>query len=610
MNLAPRHILIAGLLVILAVLAVWECTAAPTPGAASIVGDWRYRWDQEGVWRPYVPGRSPARGDHAELWLETTVPDAGPAIRALFIPSYTAFQSFEVGTAGRLLYRSGGFPAGFSERHLYHRWHLISLPADAPGRLLTFRFASTHSRFIGLPGPVWLGEPGAILKHVIQTGLPLTILAALFILVGGASLGAARFFRSASRARLSAFAQTALGAGCYLFSESDLSQLVITSPVLASYIHYLSFFLFVSGIGRYFEPMMEGTSRALLSRIVRLLAVYPLVATALDLSGLVNWDTSFSLALILVMGFACWLGGVICSPRFRESAPYDAALIRAAFIPLFMAGLFDAAVGLKLIGSGPLLYPWGLLVLMGVLFYRVLALDLEEREAARLLLEKARRDEKNAVDEERRRIARDIHDGVAQDLAMMNMRASAWEHLVHADREKMTEEIRLFRKLLHRNIGEVRRAIFAMRPVDMDELGFSEAVGRYIREFGEYTGLRITLEMAADISIPRQLEMELYRIIQEGLNNIARHAEASEVAVGISNNGAGFLKVVITDNGKGFDPAILTQTTRLGLRQMRERVERRNGLLLIDSGSGRGTAITIRFPRYVTPPESMTPRSA
>jgi signal transduction histidine kinase len=609
MNLTPRHILIAGLLVLLAVLAMWEGTAATTPGAARFAGDWRFRWEQGGAWRPYFPDRPPERANHADLWLETTIPDAGPASRALFIPSYAAFQSFEVRMGDRLLYRSGGFPAGFAERHLYHRWHLIPVPADASGRLLTFHFASSHNRFIGLSGPVRLGDPSAILKHIVQASLPLAILSALFVLVGGASLGAARFFRSASRARLSAFAQIALGSGCYLFSESDLSQFVFTEPVLASYIHYLSFFLFISGIGRYFEPMISGSSRTLLNRLIQLLIVYPLVATMLDLSGLVAWDASFSLALVLVMGIVCWLGGVICSPRFKEAAPHDAALIRAAFIPLFISGLFDAAVGLHLIASGPLLYPWGLLVLMSVLFYRVLALDLEAREAARLLLEKARRDEENAIDEERRRIARDIHDGVAQDLAMMNMRASVWEHLVHADREKMTEEIKLFRKLLHKNIGEVRRAIFAMRPVELNELGFREAVGRYVREFGEYTGLRIALEVAGDAAMPNQLELELYRIIQEGLNNIAKHAEATEVAVWIRHDVSGCLTVSITDNGKGFDPAILTHTNRLGLRQMRERVERRNGRFSVDSSPGRGTAITISFPLTSTADEGMTPLS-
>lgn len=596
MNTPPRHILIAGLLVILAAATIWKCTAATTPGAARFAGDWHFRWEQEGAWRPYFPDRPPERGDHADLWLETTIPEAGPARQALFIPAYTAFQSFEIRVGDRLLYRSGGFPAGFTDRHLYHRWHLITLPADAAGRMLTFHFASTHNRYIGLAGPVRLGDPGAILKHIVLADLPLAILAALFVLVGGTSLGAARFFRSASRARLSSFAQTALGAGCYLFSESDLSQLVITAPILASYIHYLSFFLFVSGIGRYFGPMIDGTSRTILTRIVQLLTLYPLVATVLDMSGLVSWDASFSLALILVMVIVCWLGGVICSSRFKNAAPHDAALIRTAFIPLFVSGLFDAAVGLQWIGSGPLLYPWGLLVLMGVLFYRILALDLEEREAARLSLEKARRDEETAIVEERRRIARDIHDGLAQDLAMMNMRASVWEHLVHSNREKMTEEIKLFRKLLHKNIGEVRRAIFAMRPVELDEVGFTEAVGRHVRDFGHYTGLRISLEMARAEAVSRELEPELYRIIQESLNNIAKHAGATEVGVRISDDGSGSLTVSVTDNGKGFDPASLAQTPRLGLRQMKERVEKRNGRFSIDSTPGRGTAITIRFP--------------
>ncbi|ABQ24969.1 sensor histidine kinase [Geotalea uraniireducens] len=609
MKLTPRHILIAGLLVILAALAIWKCTATTTPGAVRFTGDWHYRWEQGGAWQPYLLESPPERGGHTDLWLETTIPDTGSARQALFIPAYTAFQSFEVRMGDRLLYRSGMLPAGFADRHRYLLWHLIDLPANSAGTPLIFHFSSTHHRCIGLIGPVWLGEPFSIQKHFVMMQLPVAILAALFILVGVASLAAARFFTSTSRAQLTAFAQTALGAGCYLFSESTICQMVIDPPVLASYLHYLSFFLFVTGFCRYFEPLTGGVNRTITTRIYQLFAVYPLLATLLDLSDLVSWDISFSLALQLVMVVVCWFAILICSPRFKTSAPRDAALIRAAFIPLFIAGLFDAATGLQLIGSGPLLYPWGLLVLMCVLFYRVLALDREEREAARLSLEKSRRAEETAIDEERRRIARDIHDGVAQDLAMMNMRASVWEHLVHSNREKMTEEIKLFRKLLHKNIGEVRRAIFAMRPVELDELGFSEAVGRYVKEFGQYTGLRIDLEMAGDIAMPRQLELELYRIIQESLNNIAKHAGATEAGVRISDDVAGCLTVSIADNGKGFDLSALAQSPRLGLRQMKERVERRNGTFLIDSGPGRGAAITICFPITITADEGMTPLS-
>ncbi len=608
-SVPPRHILIAGLMVIVAVLAIWKLTATTTPEAVRFSGDWRYRWDQAEAWQPYSPGRGPERGNHADIWLETTVPDTGQAWQAIFIPAYTAFQSFEVLMGDRLLYRSGMIPMGFADRHRYLLWHLIDLPSGAAGKTLTFHVASAHYQRIGLIGPVWIGEPSSIQKHFVLAQLPVAILAALFILVGAISLAAAHFFTSSSRAQLTAFAQTALGAGCYLFSESSICQMVIGSPVLASYIHYLSFFLFVTGICRYFKPMTDGINRTIITRIFQLFAVYPMGATALDLTGLVSWDISFSLALLLVMFVVCWFGSVICSPRFKASAPQDAGLIRAAFIPLFLSGLFDAAVGLRLISGGPLLYPWGLLVLMGVLFYRILAHDREERVAARLLIEKARLAEEKAIDEERRRIARDIHDGVAQDLAMMNMRASVWERLVHTDREKMTEEIALFRKLLHKNIGEVRRAIFAMRPVEMEELGFSEAVGRYVREFGHYTGLRISLEMAGDAAMPRQLEPELYRIIQEGLNNVAKHAGATEVGVRISGDGAGCLTVSIADNGKGFDLSALAQSPRLGLRQMRERVERRNGTFQIDSLPGRGTTITIRFPLTVTADKGMTPLS-
>lgn len=594
--LTPRFILSTGLLVIATVLAVWYTTAAPVPELRRLDGPWRCSWDGGGNWQPWSAGKPPERGERSGILLATVVPSGLKGRQALFIPPYTAFQSFEVTLGERPLYRSGALPAGFADRHRYHLWHLIDLPDNAAGTPLVFRFSSHHPRTIGLDGPVWLGQPRELLQRFVLADLPLAILAALLLLAGAGSLVATRFFSAAARPQLFAFALTAFGSGCYLFSESALSPLLITPPVVGSYLHYLSFFLFIIGICRYFQPLTDGRDRTILTWCLRLFTAYPLLATGLDLSGLVSWDTSFSLALVMVMAVVCWFGTVVCSSRFSRAASGDAPLIRAAFIPLFVAGLFDAAVGLHLIAAGPLLYPWGLLVLVAVLFYRVLAHDREERMTARLLLEKARRDEENAIVEERQRIARDMHDGIAQELAMLQMRVSVWERLLLTDREKLSGEFSRFRVFLTGIIGEIRRVLFALRPLELEELGFDAAVRRLVEVFGQNSGVRFSLELPEPGTVPPALEAELYRIIQETLNNIVKHAEASEATIAIGETEDDRLRLLVRDNGRGFDPNDPRHRHRLGLRQMRERVERRHGHFSLESSPDGGTVITILMP--------------
>ncbi|CAK0778009.1 Integral membrane sensor signal transduction histidine kinase [Gammaproteobacteria bacterium] len=593
--LPPRRIVTVGLLVLVTVLVVWKYAPVRPPVATLFGEHWYWRWNPAESWRPYTIEKPMERSEHEELWLETTLPSDIQPNHVLFVPAYSAYQSFEVALDNHVVYRSSPFSSGLGARHLYHLWHLIDLPYGVAGKRIVFHFFSSHPYFIGLINPPWLGDAPDLLRHFVLSKLPLTILASLFLLIGTASLSAIHFFTDASRAQLSAFAMTALGAGCYLLSESDLYQWIVTTPFLASYLHYLSFFLFIIGLGRYFAPMTDGFNRFTVTWIVRLFSIYPLVASLFDLAGLVSWDTSFDRALWLVMLVACWFSLIVFSSRFHETVSSDYALIRAAFVPMFAAGLFDAAVGLRLIPSGPLLYPWGLLVVMAMLFYRILARDWEERISARLLLEKARHAEETAIAEERRRIARDIHDGLAQDLAMMNMRASIWNHLVRSDPEKMTEEIALFGNLLRKNIGEVRRAIFALRPLDLDGADFLDAMERYVKDFGLYTGLRIRLECTGTGTIPQELEVELYRVIQECLNNTAKHAKASEARVMISVETAGGVLLSVADNGVGFDVASLSHTHRLGLRQLRERVEERGGYFSIRSELGFRTEITIRY---------------
>ncbi len=214
--------------------------------------------------------------------------------------------------------------------------------------------------------------------------------------------------------------------------------------------------------------------------------------------------------------------------------------------------------------------------------------------------ERERRTEEQAIAEERRRIAREIHDGLAQDLAGLRFQVGLWHKLVDADPPQMHAELDGLRRLLSKNIREVRRSIFALRPVALDELGFYPALCQFISEFGEQNQLHIDLQVGGQVEkLPAFLEPVLFRLIQESLNNTGKHAQASMVWILLDLKSPGEVALRIRDDGVGFDPATLEQAARrghLGLKQMRERVENLKGTFELRSQPGRGTEIWAVVP--------------
>ncbi len=214
--------------------------------------------------------------------------------------------------------------------------------------------------------------------------------------------------------------------------------------------------------------------------------------------------------------------------------------------------------------------------------------------------EKDRRSEEEAIAEERRRIAREIHDGLAQDLASLRLKVGLWHTLVDHNPAQMHAELDDLRDLLGQEIREVRRSIFALRPVALDELGFFPALYQFVGDFGEQNQLHIDLHVVGpkDRLLP-SLEPVLFRIVQETLNNVGKHARASTVWIELDLRAADSVALEVRDDGVGFDPTTLEQAVRhghLGLRQMRERVEGLGGTLELKSQAQKGTEIHVDLP--------------
>jgi signal transduction histidine kinase len=214
--------------------------------------------------------------------------------------------------------------------------------------------------------------------------------------------------------------------------------------------------------------------------------------------------------------------------------------------------------------------------------------------------ETERRSEVEAIDEERRRIAQEIHDGLAQDIAALRLRIAVWHDLVEANPNQMHAELDELKAILDKGIAEMRRAIFALRPVALDEVGLFPALRHLVREFENQFQAYVDLSISGpEEHLPIQLELPLFRILQEALRNVGKHALATLVWITIDLSQESMITVTVRDNGLGFDPGSLEEEVRaghVGLKQMRERAEKAQGTLEIHSQPGQWTEVRVVLP--------------
>jgi PAS domain S-box-containing protein len=214
--------------------------------------------------------------------------------------------------------------------------------------------------------------------------------------------------------------------------------------------------------------------------------------------------------------------------------------------------------------------------------------------------EKQRRSEAEAIDAERLRIAHEIHDGVAQSLAGLRFKSALWSHLADGASSRMRSALDEVQAVLVTAITDIRRAIFALRPLDLETLGFLPALSQFVNNFGDQNQLSTRQDISGHPdSLPAAYELPLFRIVQESLNNINQHAHASSVRVHLRVDITGAVMLTIRDDGRGFDPHLAgmpSQSGHFGLRQMRERIQDLGGTLDICTAVGQGTELSITLP--------------
>jgi signal transduction histidine kinase len=190
---------------------------------------------------------------------------------------------------------------------------------------------------------------------------------------------------------------------------------------------------------------------------------------------------------------------------------------------------------------------------------------------------------------ERRRLARELHDETGQALTSILLGLRAVED---ANSDVNVDDLR---ELVVGTLQDVRRLAVQLRPKALDDFGLVPALERLVQTFSESSGISVDLEARiGEGRLPSDVETTVYRIIQEALTNVVKHAEARKVSILLVHRDT-TLTAVVEDDGQGFDPTAVGDNS-LGLEGMRERVELHDGRMVVEASSGAGTTLRIEVP--------------
>ena len=203
-----------------------------------------------------------------------------------------------------------------------------------------------------------------------------------------------------------------------------------------------------------------------------------------------------------------------------------------------------------------------------------------------------------AHEQERLRLAREIHDGPAQILANAIFEMEYFERLLEREPASAKTQLAHLKRDMREGLTEVRRFIFDLRPPSLADMGLFVALRRYVADFEKHFGISADVELPDSIErLSATEEVALFRLAQEALQNVQKHAAASRVFVKGEIDSA-MLKLVVEDNGRGFDLTRVASrhSHNLGLISMRERAELIGAQLQVTTAPGQGTRISVAVP--------------
>jgi two-component system nitrate/nitrite sensor histidine kinase NarX len=196
--------------------------------------------------------------------------------------------------------------------------------------------------------------------------------------------------------------------------------------------------------------------------------------------------------------------------------------------------------------------------------------------------------------QERQRLAQNLHDAVNQSLFSAGLIAEVLPRLWERDPDEARRSLEDLRRLTRGALAEMRALLAELRPTTLTDTELGDLLRLLGNAFTGRTNIPVAVTVSGEGALPAETQVALYRICQEALNNIAKHAKASQVEVDV-RHAPGGLELHIRDNGRGFGTSELTPSGHYGLSMMRERAEAVGAVLTITSQPGQGTEIAIRW---------------
>jgi NarL family two-component system sensor histidine kinase LiaS len=218
--------------------------------------------------------------------------------------------------------------------------------------------------------------------------------------------------------------------------------------------------------------------------------------------------------------------------------------------------------------------------------------DMVQRNA-----ELAQQAEQAAIQAERVRLSRDLHDAIAQRLFSLSVSTATLPDLIRRDQQQGIEQARTIASMAEQTLLDLRALLLDLRPSNVLQRGLVEAIRSLCSEWQKSSHATTDCSlMLTGKHIPAPIEDVIYRVTQEALSNVARHANSSSVHVSLVE-GQRQITLSITDDGTGFDPASVVSHGKFGLISMRERAQSIGGSIAIESDTARGTTLRMTLPR-------------
>jgi signal transduction histidine kinase len=292
---------------------------------------------------------------------------------------------------------------------------------------------------------------------------------------------------------------------------------------------------------------------------------------------------------VLERGHSERVDAIVDDPEFDQAFTRRLGVSSALYVPLLVQGRTMGVVSAHdRRGGDPRFSDEDLRIAEALGARASIAVDLADRvsrDAVRRVL--------GAQEQERARLARELHDQTGQALTSILLGLKTLEEAVETEDGRASAAS--LRALVVDTLHDVRNLAVELRPAALDDFGVIPALERLVDSFRENTGIDISMEASiGSARLASELETTLYRLVQEALTNIVKHADAGHVSISIVRTD-GSISAVVEDDGRGFTPDG-TRADALGLVGMRERVALLNGRITVESAPGRGTTLAVEVP--------------